>query len=97
MLDNAHGEGIRVGKLHGQGLDARRRGIQMQTEELERRIGALEKDLAGQATTIEQRRSQIREDVGAIKVGAHKDLDRFVDEVIRQLPSVILLGQARAT
>jgi hypothetical protein len=32
---------------------------------------------------------QIREDVVGIKVAARKDLDRFVDDVCRQLPNVI--------
>jgi 23S rRNA maturation mini-RNase III/uncharacterized coiled-coil protein SlyX len=61
----------------------------MKTDEIERRLAALEKDLAGQSGTIEQRRMQIREDVSGIKAGARKDLDRFVDDVCRQLPNVI--------
>jgi ribosome biogenesis GTPase A len=89
LLDNALGEGQVVGSLLAKGIDARRRSIQMKTDEIERRIVALEKDLAGQAGTIEQRRGQIREDVAAIKTGARKDLDRFVDDVCRQLPNVI--------
>lgn len=61
----------------------------MKTDEIERRLAALEKDLQGQSGTIEQRRMQIREEVSAIKTGARKDLDRFVDDVCRQLPNVI--------
>ena len=72
-----------------------RRSIAMKSDELERRIALLEKDLAGQAGTIEQRRSQIREEVSGIRVGARKDLDRFVDDVIRQLPHVIDVGEGR--
>ena len=89
LLDNALGEGLAVGTLLLKGVDAKRRTIAMKTEELERRIGLLTKDLAGQAGTIEQRRSQIREEVAVIKVASRKDLDRFVDDVIRQLPNVI--------
>jgi small GTP-binding protein len=89
LLDNALGEGSAVAQLLGKGIDARRRSIQMKTDEIDRRIAALEKDLAGQAGTIEQRRMQIREDVSAIKTSARKDLDRFVDDVCRQLPNVI--------
>jgi ATP-dependent Clp protease ATP-binding subunit ClpA len=58
-------------------------------------IAALEKDLTGQAGTIEERRVQIREDVAAIKTGAHKDLDRFVDDICRQLPDVIDSAKAQ--
>ncbi len=89
LLDNALGSGLGVADLLSKGIDARRRSIQMKTEEIDRRLAALEKDLAGQASTIEQRRMQIREDVSGIKAAARKDLDRFVDEVIRQLPNVI--------
>lgn len=89
LLDNALGEGLNVSNLLHRGLDARRRGLAMKTEELERRIKMLEEDLAGQAGTIEQRRIKIREEISGIKVGAQKDLDKFVEDTIRQLPDVI--------
>jgi predicted GTPase len=89
LLDNALGEGLGLSQLLSKGIDARRRSIQMKTDELDRRIAALEQDLLGKAGTIEQRRMQIREDVSGIKAAAHKDLDRFVDDVCRQLPNVI--------
>jgi small GTP-binding protein len=95
LLDNALGEGLGVSRVLSKGVDARRRSLQMQTAELERRIAALESDFAGQSGTIEQRRSQIREDVAAIKTGAHKDLDRFVDDVCRQIPNVIDSAKAQ--
>jgi predicted GTPase len=95
LLDNSLGEGLSVSHLLSKGIDARRRSIQMKTEEIDRRIAALEKDLAGQTGTIEQRRMQIREDVAAIKTGAHKDLDRFVDDICRQLPNVIDSAKAQ--
>src|SRR5262249_20336188 len=89
LLDNALGEGLGASQLLSKGIDARRRSIQMKSEEIERRITAIERDLAGQAGTIEERRMQIREDVVAIKTGARKDLDRFVDDVSRKLPNII--------
>jgi GTPase SAR1 family protein/uncharacterized coiled-coil protein SlyX len=89
LLDNALSEGLAAASLLSKGVDARRRGIQMGTQEIERRIAALEGDLAGQTGTIEQRRMQIREDVVGIKTAARKDLERFVDDVCRQLPNVI--------
>jgi small GTP-binding protein len=95
LLDNALGEGRSVAELLSKGVDARRRSIQMNVEQIERRIQALEKDLAGKAGTIEQRRIQIREDVSGIKTGARKDLDRFVDDMCRQLPSVIESAKAQ--
>jgi small GTP-binding protein len=89
LLDNALGEGLNVAALLGKGVDARRRSLAMKTEELERRIKVLEEDLKGTAGTIEQRRMKIREEISGIKVGAQRDLERFVDETIRQLPNVI--------
>ncbi len=89
LLDNALGEGLLAAELLSKGIDARRRGIRMKSDEIERRIAALEGDLAGQTGTIEQRRMQIREDVSGIKTAAKKDLDRFVDDICRQLPNVI--------
>jgi small GTP-binding protein len=89
LLDNALGEGLNAAALLSRGVDARRRVIQMKSEEIDRRIAALEKDLAGQTGTIEQRRMNIREEVVSIKVAARKDLDRFVDDVCRQLPNVV--------
>jgi small GTP-binding protein len=89
LLDNALGEGLGLAELLSKGVDARRRSILMKTDEIDRRIAALEKDLTGQSGTIEQRRMAIREEVSGIKTGARKDLDRFVDDVCRQLPNVI--------
>src|SRR4051812_19487165 len=89
LLDNALGEGVNVTGLLGKGIDARRRALSMKTEELERRIKTLEDDLKGTAGTIEQRRMKIREEISGIKVGAQKDLERFVEDTIRQLPNVV--------
>jgi small GTP-binding protein len=89
LLDNALGEGVNVGNLLSKGVDARRRSLSMKAEELDRRIKTLEEDLKGTAGTIEQRRMKIREEISGIKVGAQKDLERFVEDTIRQLPNVI--------
>jgi small GTP-binding protein len=89
LLDNALGEGLGVAQLLSKGVDARRRALTMNADQIDRRIAALEQDLAGQATTIEQRRSQIREDIASIRTAARKDLDHFVEDVCRQLPNVI--------
>jgi ribosome biogenesis GTPase A/uncharacterized coiled-coil protein SlyX len=89
LLDNALGEGIEATRLLRKGVDARRRAVAMTAEELTRRIDVLEKDLAGQSRTIEERRSAIREEVSAIKAWVRRDLDRFCDDVVRQIPSVI--------
>lgn len=89
LLGNALGEGLNVTTLLERGLDARLRAVSMQSEELDRRIDALNRDLQGQAKTVEQRRSTIREEVASVKTAAHKDLERFVDDVIARIPAVI--------
>jgi len=94
LLDNALGEGLAVGALLEKGVAAKRRSIGMRAEELDRRIKVLEEDLAGQSSTLEQRRAKIREEIVGIKVGARKDLDRFVEDTIRQLPNVIDAAKA---
>ncbi len=87
VLDNALGEGMRAAGILRRGIDARRRAATMSAEELGRRVALLEKDLAGHASTVEERRIVIREQTAAIKARAQRDLDRFCDDVIRQLPA----------
>lgn len=89
LLDNALGEGLAGAKLLKKGVDARRRASAMTSEELERRIAMLEKDLAGQSKTIEERRAGIREEVSAIRAWVKRDLDHFVEDVIRQIPGEV--------
>jgi ribosome biogenesis GTPase A/uncharacterized coiled-coil protein SlyX len=89
LLDNALGEGSDAARLLRRGIDARRRALAMSREELTRRIDALEKDLAGQHKTIEERRGAIREEIAAIKAWVRRDLDHFVDDVTGKLTRVI--------
>jgi GTP-binding protein EngB required for normal cell division len=89
LLDNALGEGLSSAELLRKGIDARRRAVAMSTEELERRIALLEKDLAGTSRTIEERRSGIREEISAIRAWVKRDLEHFVDDVTRQIPDVV--------
>ena len=89
MLDQALAEGLAVAGLLDQGLDAKRMALQMSAEELERKIVILKREADGQLQGLDQRRATIREEVAAIKAWAHRDLDRFVDDVGRQLPALI--------
>lgn len=89
LLDNALGEAIGVCKLLDKGIVARRRGLQMSVEEISRRIDTVERELAGQQKTIEQRRSAIREEVAAIKAWARRDLEHLVGDVSAQIPGIV--------
>jgi predicted GTPase len=89
LLDNALGEGIEGARMLRKGVDARRRASVMSVEELNRRLAFLEKDLAGQSRTIEERRAGIREEVAAIKAWVQRDLAHFVEDVLRQIPAIV--------
>ncbi|MBI4952644.1 MAG: dynamin family protein [Myxococcales bacterium] len=89
LLDNALGEGLEACRALARGVDARRRAARMSAEELGRRIERIEGDLAGQRSTLEERRAAVREAVAAIRAWVRRDLDRFCDDVIRQLPEVV--------
>ena len=89
VLDNALGEGLEAARCLFHGIDARRRAAKMSNDEIVRRIGRIEVDLQGQESSVEERRGAIREDVAAIRAWVRRDLDRFVDDVIRQLPELI--------
>jgi ribosome biogenesis GTPase A len=89
LLDNALGEGLVASNVLSRGIDARRRAARMSAEQLAKRIELLERDLAGHADTLEKRRLMIREEAAAIKAWARRDLDRFCDDVVAQLPGML--------
>ncbi|HZO14175.1 MAG TPA: dynamin family protein [Polyangiaceae bacterium] len=89
VLDNALGEALAAARSLSHGIDARRRAARMTKEEIERRIGRIEIDLEGQKRTVDERRSAMREEVAAIRAWVRRDLDRFVDDVVRQLPNIV--------
>ncbi|MFO0570496.1 MAG: dynamin family protein [Polyangiaceae bacterium] len=89
LLLNALGEGLSAAQVLARGVDARRRAAAMSSEQIARRIELLESDLAGHADTIEKRRFAIREEASAIKAWARRDLDRFCDDVLAQLPQIL--------
>lgn len=93
-LDNALGEALGVCQTLSHALDARRRAAQMSAEEIARRIVVIEDDLAGHRQTLGERRSAIRAEVAAIKAWLRRDLDRFSDDVVRQLPAAVELASA---
>lgn len=95
LLDNALGEGSDAARLLRRGIDARRRALAMSSEELTRRIDALEKDLTSQHRTIEERRGAIREEIAAIKAWVRRDLEHFVSDVTGKLTKVIDETSAR--
>jgi GTPase SAR1 family protein len=89
LLDHALGEGIAVADLLEKGVLAKRRALSFTREELDRRVGYLKAEREGQMRSIDQRRSAIREEIGAIKAWAKRDLQNFSADAIRQIPKVV--------
>ncbi len=89
MLHNALGDGLAALKSIGHGLDARRRVAKMSRAEIDRRIARIELDLEGQKRTVDQRRAAIREEVSAVRAWVRRDVERFCDDVLRQLGATI--------
>ncbi|MCC6217236.1 MAG: dynamin family protein [Polyangiaceae bacterium] len=89
LLKNALGEGLGALELLDRGVDARRRAATLADEQLAERIALLERELAGQARSLEERRLDIREEAGVIKGWARRDLERFQSDVIARLPAVV--------
>lgn len=89
LLDHALGEGITVADLLEKGVLAKRKALSFTREELDRRVGYLRAEREGQMRSIDQRRSAIREEIGAIKAWAKRDLQNFSADAIRQIPKVV--------
>lgn len=89
VLRNAVGEGLAAASVLGRGIEARRRAASMSAGQLSRRIQLLEDDLAGHADALEKRRLSIREETAAVKAWARRDLDRFCDDVVLELPTMV--------
>jgi small GTP-binding protein len=89
MLDHALAEGLAITTLLAQGVETKRLTLDMTAEELDRKIAILKREAEGQLQSIEQRRATIREEVAAVKAWARRDLDRFVDDVSRQIPTIV--------
>jgi predicted GTPase len=89
LLGNAVGDGLQAASSIEHSIAAKRRTASMTLEELDRRIARVELDMEGQQNTVEERSGAIREEGAAIKSWVRRDLDRFCDDVIRQLPDLI--------
>lgn len=94
ILENATTDALAVVGLLEKGLAAAKRARQMELSELVRRIDTLERDLESRSSTLEERRTVIREEIRGIKVGAQKDLSHFASTLVAKLPGVIESAKA---
>lgn len=80
LVDYAADEGLRVGDLLGRSLSVRRRALSMSSDELTRRIEAIQADAARVESVVALRKARIDEEIAAVKAIALRDLDAFADE-----------------
>jgi ribosome biogenesis GTPase A len=89
VLDHALGEGLAIGSLLVQGIDAKRHALRMSQEDLERRIAIVSREAEGHLSSIDARRAHIREEIAAIKAWSRRDLETFCEDVARQVPALV--------
>lgn len=80
LVDYAADEGLRVGDVLGRTLAVRRRAITMTSDEIERRMKAIEADMEQAKGLVEKRRGRIDEEIAAIRAVAQRDLEAFTAE-----------------
>ncbi len=89
LLDNVLREATVVCQLLEQGVEAKIRGVQMPAEQIGRRIAQLEQTLSDQTKTLQDRRTKVSQEVASVKTWAQRDLQRFIEDVIQQIPSIV--------
>jgi hypothetical protein len=89
LLNNALSEGQRASALLNTALNARRRALSMSSKQLDKRVELLAADLDSHSGIVQQRRNMVREESAAIKAWARRDLERFCDEFLEKLPSML--------
>jgi GTP-binding protein EngB required for normal cell division len=89
LLDNAIGEGLAATVAVARSIDARRRAARMSSDEIERRIAAIEADLSSHERTIAGRRAAIREETAAVRAWTRRDVARFCDDMVAELGPII--------
>lgn len=94
LLDNALDEGIRTASTLHRGIEVQRQALMMDQVELERRLLALEGDLASTADAHARREKQIRESLAAIKALVRKECEDFGKRFAAALPAEIESSKA---
>ena len=95
LLDNALVAGLRTVATLETGLGIQRRALQMESDELERRLKTLEQDLEGSKERLVARTRQVRESVAAVKALVRQDVDAFARRFAEQLPQEIDAADAK--
>lgn len=94
LLDNALDEGLRTAGTLRRGIEVQKQAIAMDQVDLERRLGALEGDLASSEKAAERRERMIRESLAAVKALVRKECDDFGRRFAAALPQEIESSRA---
>lgn len=95
LLDNAIGAGLHTAQVLRTGIEIQKRALNMETEELDRRLRTLEGDLEGSAERLAARKAHIRESISAVKAVVRSDVEGFGERFSQQLPSEIDQSEAK--
>jgi hypothetical protein len=94
LLDNASGDGQRLASYLRQNLGIKRRSLELTLDELETRIGRVQKELHGKQQTMRQIQTKITADTEAIKSHIRLDLEEFTSAFCAALPDEIDRAEA---
>ncbi|MCB9592045.1 MAG: dynamin family protein [Sandaracinaceae bacterium] len=94
LIDNALDAGLRAAATLDQSLKVQRRALEMDQDELERRLAALEADLSGSEEMADRRERQVRESLAGVKALVRRETEEFGKRFALALPGEIEASKA---
>lgn len=94
LLDNALDAGLRAAATLKQSIHIQKRALEMDQAELERRLGALERDLSSSEAMADRRERQIRESLSGVKALIRRETEEFGKRFALALPAEIESGKS---
>lgn len=94
LLDNALDAGLRAAGTLEQSIRIQKRALEMDQQELERRLEALEKDLSHSEEMADKRERQIRESLSAVKAIVRRETEEFGKRFALAIPGEIESSKA---
>ncbi|MFK7985737.1 MAG: dynamin family protein [Sandaracinaceae bacterium] len=93
LLDNALHEGLRSGATLQRSVRIQKRALEMDQEELERRLSTLESDLSHSEEMADRRERQIRESLSGVKAIVRRETLDFGKRFAAAIPAEIEAGK----
>ncbi|MGE0790044.1 MAG: dynamin family protein [Sandaracinaceae bacterium] len=94
LLDNALDAGLRATATLEQSVRIQKRALQMDQDELERRLASLDSDLSSSEEIMARRERQIRESLSGIKAILRRETEEFGKRFSQALPAEIESAKA---